>query len=117
MPRARVKVSPAPETPPDWWGEQFHHRQQRARLLVIRSLGKAGRPLANSEMLNYTSSYSRREFLHAIDALVASGQVRRFVRHEPFSVAFGQMHHLVDRTYYELTEQPACPPRSDGAAP
>jgi hypothetical protein len=105
MPRATVKLSPSPEAPPDWWAEQFHHRQQRARLLILRTLGKAGRPMSSSEVFNYTAHLSRREANHAMDALIASGEVRRFVWREPFTTAFGVKGNMVDRTYYELTEQ------------
>lgn len=110
MPRAAVKLSPAMEEPPAWWAEQFAVRQQRARVLAIRILRKAGCPLSSGEFLNYTGTYSRREFLYAVEALVVSGEIRRFVRHEPFTTAFkvslGCQSKMVDRTYYELTEQP-----------
>lgn len=106
MPRATIKLSPAYEPVPDWWEEQFHHRQQRGRLLILRILGKAGRPLSSSEVFNYTGHMCRRESNYAMDALIASGEVRQFVRREPFTTAFGVAGNLVDRTYYELMEQP-----------
>lgn len=105
MPRAAVKLSPAREPVPEWWEEYFYKRQNQARNSVLRRLKQAGRPLAQSEVSSAGGAYGGPETRHALDTLVASGVIRRFVRREPYTTAFGVESKTVERTYYELTEQ------------
>jgi hypothetical protein len=105
MPRDAVKLSPAHEEPPAWWEAEFHKRQNRARNSILRILAKAGRPLSRGELYSQGSFYGP-EFDHAVQTLMNDGVVRSFVRHEPYSMAFGIVGAMIDRTYYELTEQP-----------
>ncbi len=104
MPRAAVKLSPSHEPVPAWWEAEFHKRQNRARTGILRVLRKAGRALGRGELYTQNSFYGP-EFEHALQSLIASGVVRSFVRREPYSMAFGVVGAMVDRTYYELVEQ------------
>jgi hypothetical protein len=109
MPRAVVKLSPVHEEPPGWWKAEWTKRQNRARNSAVRRLKHAGRALSQAEVANIGGAYGGPEMRHALDTLVASGVVRRFVRREPrtsaFKVSLGAVSEIVERTYYELTEQ------------
>ncbi len=104
MPRERAKLSVDPGHVPDWWPAVFHRRQGSARTVLLRQLKKAGRALSEGEIRANAGAYAGPEIRHAIETLVESGVVRRFVRHEPYVTAFAVRSKMVDRTYYELVE-------------
>jgi len=107
MSRKAVKLPQAREPVPDWWNDHFYRRQQSARTVLVRVLKQAGRAISQGELLGAAGGYGALEGKHALGTLVASGVVRRFVRHEPRTSAFKaslEVHSkMIDRTYYELT--------------
>jgi hypothetical protein len=102
MPRAAVKLSPAPESVPEWWGAEFHKRQAAIQGRVVRVLRKANRAMQVSEIHTHVSGILKREIDHAIATLLSRGTVRQF---EKRSTAYRDSTNTRLVAHIKLTEQ------------
>jgi hypothetical protein len=73
MPRYRVKLAAALKPVPEWWASEFHKRQATLRMLILRQLSRAGRPMAATELKQAATGYWASEHDWARQALIDEG--------------------------------------------
>jgi DNA-binding transcriptional ArsR family regulator len=104
MPRAPVKLAQSREPIPDWWEGEFHARQSNTRAKILIWLKRSGQALSMTMLRSHITLSSRREFEHALAALLDQGLVVRRDRREPSRLTYGP--RTVICTYYDLAERP-----------
>jgi hypothetical protein len=106
--RPRVRLSaPAIEPPPMWWERLWHDRQSRIRGRLLPWLAEHGRPMTASELRQGRGLNCWRDELEwALDRLVESGVLRRYVRKERRICNHRGAATCYEFTYYALPEWP-----------